>query len=63
MLAIELKQPNSFLANQWDQSRTCKVLPKLFLVPLIAFYHLEHYKNRYTLSKLGYTALRTPHST
>lgn len=37
VLEIELKQPNSFLASQWDQSRPCKVLPKLFLVPLVAF--------------------------
>ena len=45
VLEIELKQPNSFLASQWDQSRACKVLTKLFLVPLIAFFILKTAKH------------------
>lgn len=58
VLEFELKQPNSFLASQWDQSCPCKVLPKLFLVPLIAFSSWK-LQNKHTLFNLRYAALRT----
>lgn len=62
VLEIELKQPNSFLASQWDQSSPCKVPPKLFLVPLIAFSSWK-LQNKHTLFNSGYTALRTVYPT
>ena len=62
VLEIELKQPNSFLASQWDQSSPCKVPPKLFLVPLIAFSSWK-LQNKHTLFNSGYAALRTIYPT
>lgn len=58
VLEIELKQPSSFLASQWDQSSPCKVPPKLFLVPLMAFSSWK-LQNKHTLFNSGYAALRT----